>query len=324
MKTKKIIAVSLLALMTVGMIGTIPNNASAYPIDSSSYIFPESEYYKWYYYYYGGSTTYESVDDRPHDGDSTYIWTGRRYGEVDFNLQNISITHNPTISVEFHAWIRDVSDDVSKIVLGMNINGSDFSPLDMPVGGFNPTTSFTDYTWTYPENPVTSTPWTNDVINNTRIWFQLLDTSPVIYVTSTYLTINLDYNDPPVFVSVPDDSAQNNTVYYYHAFASDYEDDSLAFAIESTNATFAIVIANAYGQVFAYLNHTGTFWINISVTDGFSIVFQNYTLSVSENPIVVMTVSYAKVVVVGLTLGFLLVIGMIWYVTETIRKYTKK
>jgi hypothetical protein len=86
----------------------------------------------------------------------------------------------------------------------------------------------------------------------------------------------------PSFSSSPILTGTNNTAYSYHAEATDPESETLWFAIGPlTNASF-LNIGPSTGMVTGTPTAVGWYYVNITVTDGVYIIWQNYTLTISE------------------------------------------
>jgi hypothetical protein len=96
------------------------------------------------------------------------------------------------------------------------------------------------------------------------------------------LTVEAPPNLPPTFTSSPILTGQNITWYFYQALATDPENDPLVFAFgPNTNATF-LNLNSISGMIYGTPTSASCYWVNVSVTDGVSTVWQNYTLSLSE------------------------------------------
>jgi len=86
----------------------------------------------------------------------------------------------------------------------------------------------------------------------------------------------------PSFSSSPTFTGTNNTAYSYHAQATDPESETLTFDLGPfTNASF-LIIGPSTGMITGTPTTVGWYYVNVTVTDGVYTVWQNYTLTVSE------------------------------------------
>ena len=95
-----------------------------------------------------------------------------------------------------------------------------------------------------------------------------------------HLTVSaLPSNDPPYFTSTPVYSVANNSLYEYDANATDPELDPLTYYLDS-NATF-LGINPSSGLVSGTPHLVGSYWANVTVTDGVGWDYQNYSFDVT-------------------------------------------
>ena len=87
-------------------------------------------------------------------------------------------------------------------------------------------------------------------------------------------------NQAPYFTSTPDNETTNNTEYEYLPVVvdPDYGPSPLFYSL-ATNATF-LQINSTTGRLNGTPNQIGSFWVNITVSDGDKYIFQNWTLIV--------------------------------------------
>ncbi len=98
-----------------------------------------------------------------------------------------------------------------------------------------------------------------------------------------HVTVWSAANQPPSFTSAPKDSVGHPVDYYYDCNASDPEADPLTFDMASTHPN--LEIDPDTGIITGYIGTAGTWDVNISVTDGTSTVWQNFSLIASNtNP----------------------------------------
>jgi len=96
------------------------------------------------------------------------------------------------------------------------------------------------------------------------------------------VTVTSAGNQPPTFTSSPKDAVNHPVDYYYDCNATDPEEDPLTFAMTSTHPN--LIIDSSSGIVSGYIATAGSWWVNISVTDGTSTMWQNFTLIASNTP----------------------------------------
>jgi len=90
-------------------------------------------------------------------------------------------------------------------------------------------------------------------------------------------------NDAPYITTVPTTTGTNNTAYTYDADAVDNETQgSLVWDIE-TNCTDLDIDPNS-GLVSGTPTSLGWFYVNVTVSDGLNEDYQNYTLTIEEDP----------------------------------------
>lgn len=94
------------------------------------------------------------------------------------------------------------------------------------------------------------------------------------------VTVWVTSGEPPSFTSAPIDLVDHPVDYYYDCNASDPEFDPLTFDLTSTHPN--LIIDPDTGEVTGYIATAGTWDVNISVTDGSYIVWQNFSLTATN------------------------------------------
>jgi len=96
-------------------------------------------------------------------------------------------------------------------------------------------------------------------------------------------------NTAPTFTSSGITEWQNGTLYYYDANGNDINSDTLAWAIEGNGTSF-LSIDPLTGEVGGMLPSMGWWYVNISLSDSWSTVWQNYTLYALNTAPVITTI----------------------------------
>lgn len=112
-------------------------------------------------------------------------------------------------------------------------------------------------------------------------WFAVDDAESSEVATAQVYTITVAAagNNAPEFISTATDAGHNNTLYYYDANAEDAELDPLTFDLEGSIEAFATINPTT-GVVQGTPTVVGDYWMNVSVTDGISTVWQNTSIHI--------------------------------------------
>jgi hypothetical protein len=129
-----------------------------------------------------------------------------------------------------------------------------------------------------------------------------------------YWTLNVTSNLPPYFTSTPTYTCENMTYYSYHAIASDPENDILTYDLEG-NATF-LSINPSSGIVSGTPNLVGIYNVNVSVTDGISIIWQNYTLTITIQEIESTGGVETGTIIMIVIMCNMLILGFVYIIKE--------
>lgn len=103
-----------------------------------------------------------------------------------------------------------------------------------------------------------------------------------------HLTVEaLAENLAPYFTSEPSLNISRNHTYTYDANATDPEAASLYYDL-TTNST--LVINSTTGVLSILIQDIGSFWVNVSVSDGENTVYQNFTIDSYNEPPYIITI----------------------------------
>jgi hypothetical protein len=142
------------------------------------------------------------------------------------------------------------------------------------------TTNATWLTWTQANHTVWGTPANEDIGS----YYVNITATSVAGTLEGYQNYTLEVtaippNEPPVITSTPSDSSHNNTLYYYNAEATDTEEDELTWDLEGSITDFASINPTT-GVVQGTPTAIGDYWLNVSVTDGVSTIWQNTSIHI--------------------------------------------
>jgi hypothetical protein len=96
------------------------------------------------------------------------------------------------------------------------------------------------------------------------------------------VTVTAGGNQPPSYTSSPKDAVDHPVDYYYDCNATDPEEVPLTFGLETSCGYLGINPST--GEVTGNIPIAGTWDLNISVTDGTWVVWQNFSLVASNTP----------------------------------------
>lgn len=142
------------------------------------------------------------------------------------------------------------------------------------------TTNATWLTWTQANHTVWGTPANEDIGS----YYINITATSVAGTLEGYQNYTLEVtaippNEPPTITSTPSASSHNNTLYYYNAEATDPEEDELTWDLEGNITDFASITPST-GVVQGTPTAIGDYWMNVSVTDGTSIIWQNTSVHI--------------------------------------------
>lgn len=108
----------------------------------------------------GAVTAWDKVDETSSDGDSTYIENNNTTNPVILGFNYTQAEPAGVISVKVHVRARRTASGQTRRIRGvLNIDGTNYQSNTSRLG-----TSYSTYSFTWANNPVTSAPWTWDQI----------------------------------------------------------------------------------------------------------------------------------------------------------------
>jgi hypothetical protein len=115
-------------------------------------------------------------------------------------------------------------------------------------------------------------------------------------------TLEVD-NEAPYFTSTPTYTVQNGSLYEYDADAVDPESQSLTYSSLS-NASWMGEVDSETGEISGTADEVGSYWLNITVSDGTNQAFQNFSVQVQNSPPVITTTNPDTTGTVGIPYYF--------------------
>jgi hypothetical protein len=180
--------------------------------------------------------------------------TGNEPPEFTSTVPDATIHNNTAYSYDANA--TDPEDD--EIIYDLEGNITEWATI-------NPTTGVVSGTPTE-----IGTYWMNISIDDS--------VNPLVW-QNTSLTV---FSDAPVITSSPETEAVSNETYAYDCDASDYENEDLTFTLAG-NITGWATINPSTGVVSGTPTIPGSYWMNITVTDGTGFDYQNTEITVAES-----------------------------------------
>jgi hypothetical protein len=94
------------------------------------------------------------------------------------------------------------------------------------------------------------------------------------------------YTNTPIIDSTPIETWQNGTTYIYNLTAHDPENELLTWDVEGNCTAFLSLdaLTGNITNLTGYIATMGWWYVNVSVFDGFTIVWQNFTLTALNSP----------------------------------------
>jgi hypothetical protein len=210
----------------------------------------------WYNYHF-------AVDDSESDEITTtpeiLTINERINNPPEFTSTPTTPIHNNT-AYSYDANAIDIDDYADTITFGLDGNITDWATINPTTGIVSGTPSIVGYYWLNVS--------ASDGVNS-LVW------------QNTSITV---FSDAPTIETTPTLTGTNNTIYTYNAYASDPENEDLLYSLTG-NITDWATINPVTGVVSGTPTIVGTYWLNLSVSDGINTVYDNNLITIAEETI---------------------------------------
>jgi hypothetical protein len=210
----------------------------------------------WYNYHF-------AVDDSESDEITTtpeiLTINERINNPPEFTSAPTTPIHNNT-AYSYDTNAIDIDDYADTITFGLAGNITDWATINPTTGIVSGTPSIVGYYWLNVS--------ASDGVNS-LVW------------QNTSITV---FSDSPTIETTPTLTGTNNTIYTYNAYASDPENEDLLYSLTG-NITDWATINPVTGVVSGTPTIVGTYWLNLSVSDGINTVYDNNLITIAEETI---------------------------------------
>jgi hypothetical protein len=240
----------------------------------------------WYNYYF-------ATDDSESDeitSESAILTINQRINNApEFTSAPTTPIHNNT-AYSYDANAIDVDDYEDTLTFDLEGNITDWASI-------NPSTGIVSGT-----PNIVGIYWLNVSVSD--------GVNPLVW-QNTSITV---FSDPPVIQTTPTLVWENNTLYNYNAYATDIENEDLIYGLTG-NITDWATINPITGVVSGLPTAIGTYWLNLSVSDGINTIYDN-DLILIESPEIepesgITNVQIVIFIFIGILICGMLVFGWI-------------
>jgi len=229
------------------------NSGDTNTIDGKTYYLVKNDIaIGWYNYYYAVK---DSVSSEITTESDIVTINERINNPPEFTSTPTTPIHNNT-AYSYDANAVDVDDYSDTITFDLEGNITDWTTINPTTGLVSGTPSIVGQYWLNVS--------ASDGVNS-LVW------------QNTSITV---FSDAPVIETTPTLSWENNTAYTYNAYASDVENEDLIYGLTG-NITDWATINPVTGIVSGTPTIVGSYWLNLSVSDGVNTVYDSDLITIT-------------------------------------------